>query len=1130
MSSYGVVLDLLDDRYLNLQDVIGNVEPLPTLVPYEQYTQNMIVYKMEERHEFFVGRLHEFTDRTARLSDKELWTWFVQWEVEVASESPVEHAIKRPRLAASLAGSSSTPVPAPRKGPAYTVCERRTLRAELFEENDMLRILIDIVQVDSKLVPNYVEFLYQWIDFYEGDGKALKAAMRMEIPSLWLFEYHPLPIFGKTSGEDAENIGEKLIRKKPDIAAFEAMTEESERLQYREPRFGLQPPVDPKDEPLPPLINIPREEAKRKKYYAACFKNRQRAFWLLQEAGLSARQIANYKKLQVDHPKNTSEDVNGTGFVNYYREEPFAHEQFMLMEQMKKMREKQNEVAISNKLALEAQLAATTRAGSMLGEGSFGQRDLPPPLIPPTPTHHTRSNATMTILRRLAAIKETGERAINFLPPSILPLTKSNLFRYAKATRAAKPIEVHLSHLRHWPWSGDTTSVGDSAAAESDYGDISSSDFSDSEIYSGDDVDPDERADGDGEDHNMISYEGDAGSGADYDIDPDERNGSASDEAGDGGDPMDIVRRARPPFNTLPARTPLMQSAASTTSTASTVSAFMQGLNRTQLDGLLPLFNRQAQQAILQRTTALNATPRALASDQDSGSYPGPRAAAVSFSGEPSSGLPPRMPLPTIAQTGLTEPPRLNAQFGAQAATSSPVESSLQGQQLRPSLQPGLGVTPRFGPPLAPPVSTVNPALASTASTMSERALHNSTVINSQGRPVLTPTRLHESRASQTPGPSAQPRTVPAISNIAQGHGTFPVRQPLGTFTSYQDPPPFGGTQTVGAFIRPTAGFGASSLATPPESPGIAPSAGNLPPGRLLGEPTPIQSPQAPLGLPRGIGAFPPLPRQSLTQSSARAAPPASLNLQPPTGSFDSHNPTIQRPSPSPSLMTPLANLTGSLTLANPYAASPQGIPIQIYVPKIVMRPKTMPNEATDCLILGYIESGTGTLKLSRAIFLPVGVWENTLRRVRLGKFSVLETYAPPPTHPRFVAHKGTLTNPEQLYSPHKSLYDKLGLMYGFMANCVNREEELTKRWRATPGPLTDRKRGAVWEGYGVYVDRGIEMARKERKGALVVSSVDGPVADVAKNEDEERRKEIEEMLDEEMGDESELSGDEMED
>jgi hypothetical protein len=228
--------------------------------------------------------------------------------------------------------------------------------------------------------------------------------------------------------------------------------------------------------------------------------------------------------------------------------------------------------------------------------------------------------------------------------------------------------------------------------------------------------------------------------------------------------------------------------------------------------------------------------------------------------------------------------------------------------------------------------------------------------------------------------------------------------------------------------------------------------------------------------------------------------------------------------------MTSIANLTGSLTLANPYAASPDGIPIQIYVPKIVMSPNTMPNEATDCLILGYTRPGTGVLKLSRAIFLPVGVWENTLRRVRLGKFSVLETYVPPLTHPRFVAHKGTLTSPEQLRSPHKSLHDKLGLIYGFMANCVDREEELTKRWRATPGPLTETKRGAVWEGYGVYVDRDIEVRREERKGALVVASVDKPVAEAAKNEDEERRrKEIEELLDEEMGDGSGGSGDEME-
>jgi hypothetical protein len=41
------------------------------------------------------------------------------------------------------------------------------------------------------------------------------------------------------------------------------------------------------------------------------------------------------------------------------------------------------------------------------------------------------------------------------------------------------------------------------------------------------------------------------------------------------------------------------------------------------------------------------------------------------------------------------------------------------------------------------------------------------------------------------------------------------------------------------------------------------------------------------------------------------------------------------------------------------------------------------------------------------------------------------------------------------------------------------REERVTKRWRVG--------RGAVWEGYGVVVDRGVEMHGGEREGRMAV-------------------------------------------
>lgn len=76
MASFGKVLDLFDDRYLELQDVVGNVEPLPTLVPYEEYNQNVLVYRMDTNHEIFLGLIQDFTMRRAHETGKELWTWF----------------------------------------------------------------------------------------------------------------------------------------------------------------------------------------------------------------------------------------------------------------------------------------------------------------------------------------------------------------------------------------------------------------------------------------------------------------------------------------------------------------------------------------------------------------------------------------------------------------------------------------------------------------------------------------------------------------------------------------------------------------------------------------------------------------------------------------------------------------------------------------------------------------------------------------------------------------------------------------------------------------------------------------------------------------------------------------------
>jgi hypothetical protein len=306
MASFGKVLDLLDERYLNLQDVIGHVEPLPTLVPYDEYTQNVLVYRMDTDLELFMALIQHFTERKALETGKELWTWCVQWEVDNApshrSSAPTPSP-KKPRLDLEQASATLDEQGTQPRKPLIDIFERCILPSELMQEEDMLRILIDIVQVDSSLVPNFIEFLYRWVDYYEGDGKALKAAMRWEIPSLWEFEYHPLLLptdvkkgvdedkltKAKVKVDDVDKSGEgdgtsarpssnsraedlaqgsptKKMREKPNVAEMERQVEDSERLQYREVKFGLQPPK--MNQPLPPLVNIPQDRIKRIKYYA----------------------------------------------------------------------------------------------------------------------------------------------------------------------------------------------------------------------------------------------------------------------------------------------------------------------------------------------------------------------------------------------------------------------------------------------------------------------------------------------------------------------------------------------------------------------------------------------------------------------------------------------------------------------------------------------------------------------------------------------------------------------------------------------------------------------------------------------------------------------------------------------
>jgi hypothetical protein len=157
MASFGRVFDLLDDRYLNLQDVSGNVEPMPTLVPYDKYTQNVIVYRMDTDLDLFMALVQEYTASISQQLGKELWTWCVQWEVDSTAASA--HSLKKPRLDNDSAEATPNGPQTKHRKPIIDIFDRRVIDPELMREHEMLRILIDIVQVESAVVPNFIEFL-----------------------------------------------------------------------------------------------------------------------------------------------------------------------------------------------------------------------------------------------------------------------------------------------------------------------------------------------------------------------------------------------------------------------------------------------------------------------------------------------------------------------------------------------------------------------------------------------------------------------------------------------------------------------------------------------------------------------------------------------------------------------------------------------------------------------------------------------------------------------------------------------------------------------------------------------------------------------------------------------------------
>ncbi|KAJ4365257.1 hypothetical protein N0V83_008876 [Neocucurbitaria cava] len=1142
MASFGKVLDLFDDRYLNIQDVFGNVEPLPTLVPYDKYTQNVLVYRMDTDRDIFMALIQDFTDRAAREIGKEIWTWCVQWNVEEQDPnhlSVTSHSPKRPRLDLDLPEASSNP-PAPQRRPyALNIIEKRLIAPALMQEEDMLRILIDIVQINSSLVPNFVEFLYRWIDFYEGDGTALKAALYHEIPSLWDFEYHPLvlpaDLIKKTNldrplgaeankDSDKDEVDSKMpntreaegpaqgpftknTREKPDIAAMERHTEESERLQYREVKFGMQPPK--LSEPIPPLINVPRDQHKRTKYYTACFRSRQRALALLIEAGISISQINSYTRNQKEHPRDTPLKGEGNGLRHYQKDAEYAQERYGEVEKEMAQRDKNMEITISNRLAAEAQLAAHTAQPG----GSSGV-----PLIPPTPPYERKPDLAAAMMKRIYAGRRWGETRINVVPGPLVGMMKSKLFEGAKDRRAYETLGMsHIQPRNGLPLPRFPTRPEDSGPhhdgdEDSDSDDDSQAPRNDRSLRRRRTQHAESESDHDGEE----------------DLDSDDDSQDWPDAPGFTLSSMADLPR---PSNSI---SRLMGESSPDDNRRLEMAA-----QRTvaQIIGLFPQYADYYNLVVNhpEMFPAPPATPSEAVSRLEFASPepPGPVEVVRQTPARPSLAVP---PLPHI-------PPRVSPAATGSGTTANPSQLptlpalpplpraattmvSYPIPQIDPALYthragdgtfanlrnpPQMPQLPPF--PIAPGLSNITapPAFAQRLAAMQRALFPNgpnlppSTSMASQPSAIAHGLQAPSSSTTNTP---ATQRPQPQLHIPPLPASTSMASQPSSIALSPQDPS--SSTTNTPAIQRPQV-----QLHLPP-LPTLTPSSSTTTPSTQRPQPQ-LQLPPLPTLPARGPGLTPPLP------GIQRNVPP--LNLAPFT-------------------RIPLTSLAPNLLATSPFQKPSLGMPIQIYFPKIVV-PGTMlgPGGAklgdggvtqTDAMLVGYAQPGSGKIVLSSAFFLPVGVWKNMLRRVTKGAYHVLETYAGPEAQSKLDPStllgsqygKGSGMGPHDAAKemddttiPHRTAYSKLAQAYAIMTTAKNREEELTKRWRATKGLMMRYDRGAVWEGWAATLDRGIEMTAKDRIGAfvdrwLIDEGTDNkPLRTEEDYEMERRRKEVEEEL-----------------
>jgi hypothetical protein len=1201
MASFGRVLNLLDHRYLELQDVTGNVEPMPTLVPYDRYEQNVLVYRMDTNHDLFLGLIQDFTMRTSQQLGKELWTWLVQWEVD--SHSTSAPSPKKPRLNLEPPGAETDHSQAQRRAPIVDIFERQLLDPELINEEDMLRVLIDIVQVESRLVPNFIEFLYRWIDHYEGDGKALKAALKWEIPSLWDFEYHPLvlPEHVKKEADDQNSeqsksdrqlngggprgqgsmavkasdaqcpvLGSstKEVREKPDLATLERHAEESERLQYREVKYGIQPPK--LHRPLTSLINIPTESSKCVKYYAACFRSRQRALVLLLEAGINMQQISNYQKLQEAHPRDTPSNVPHPEVSHDSHDEPHkefgslqpyhddakaAQDYYNLREKLQVQREKQKEIAISNKLAVEARLVA---------RGSASDDSSGVPLIPPTPSYTRRPDMAAHMLARIRAGRSKREERINFIPTQLVGKMKSKLMVGAKDKRSMQEITrrgVGIPHNTHsyTPRLYDGEVSGDEVGMESE------EDDDDDETESEDEAESDSESeessddeDGDDDEHHTT----------DNSI-----NSQVPQLPGALDSYSAHLTGALPPG-------PSHSTGATATGgmpgrsipTPAYMAQYVLNLTTNQAGRLVPLLNHVTQQAVASNPEAQASsghdvtigaarqgpTFSVLPSMRPTGSIGAfSHIGIVAGAGQPRSAP---VPLPRPS----SRPPTAAVPLGPQRPTLpfSPPPQTRPQNHAGASTQ-GLNELPRSQFPLHLQVSRQPPALSSPQSC---------------SQSILPPDQCKDQASNGIGGSSQHPQT----SRLPQVYVPVPSLSLSARNTLLPIPQPKAGGQTAPTNgLSPRRGFHGGHVLTPdmqppprlnssvpqhpsnwlsleqfitlrrqqeaggqlqnlPQSPQLA-SAPPVPPASSYTQPAHqavglsgcayvnqqtfnSQSPYARADIDHSIQQTtrPDTPTSISrtlapsirTTQSQQQLPPSSFSPRVSTSINRNAPPTPLKIPSAPSSPNSFALLGPQSPATIPFAYSPNGIPIQIYFPRIVVPGNGIgpdgkhlgDNDAieTDAFLIGYTHPRSGKIVLSTALFMPVGCWANSLNRVRKGAYKVLETY-PALRKPR----------------AHQAVYEKLAQAYGIMRS-KTREDDLTKRWRASQGPMTQRERGAVWEGWGAVLDREIEMGKKDREGAILSSClIDEGVDGQRRGPEEERRwREIEELLEEEDWDE----------